>query len=42
MTNSRDDVSGGSGDDEEDEVKTFESLFSDSEFAPSFLHATVN
>lgn len=38
--NGRDDVSGGSGDDE-DEVKTFESLFSDSEFAPSFLHATV-
>lgn len=39
----RDDVSGGSSDDDDEDsgVKTFESVFSDSEFAPSFLHATV-
>lgn len=39
----RDVVSGGSSDDDDEDsgVKTFESVFSDSEFAPSFLHATV-
>ena len=38
--NGKDNVSGGS-DDDENGIRTFESLFSDSEFAPSFLHATV-